>query len=126
MNIDDTDQRRFHRLPFKANVTITDSANGRNWQSDLIDISLKGLLIEKPGGASFNFDNPYYVEVRLGDDEFTIAIPDAKVVHITDCHLGISCRLIDIDGISHLKRLMELNLGDPDLIYRELEQLASR
>jgi len=126
MNTEDTDQRRFHRLPFKASVTITDPQSGRIWRSSLVDLSLKGLLIDKPEDASFTLHDTYQAEVRLGDDEFVISMPDAKIAHITDGHVGISCELIDIDGISHLKRLLELNLGDSDLVYRELEQLGAR
>lgn len=126
MRTDDTDQRRFRRLPFKASATITNATNGLSWRSDLVDISLKGLLIDEPDGAPFQINDSYLAEVLLGDDEFSIFLPDVKVAHISNGHVGFTCQLIDIDGISHLKRLMELNLGDPDLIYRELEQLAAR
>jgi len=105
---------------------ITDPSSRRVWQSALVDISLRGLLIEKPDDAPFELNEAYQVEVSLGDDNFVISIPDATIAHVTNGHIGISCRLIDIDGISHLKRLLELNLGDPDLIYRELEQLGPR
>lgn len=126
MNTEDSDQRRFHRLPFKATVLIKDSLSQRAWQTSLIDISLKGLLIDAPEDAPFCLNDSYHVEVHLGDDGFTIAIPDAIIAHITNGHIGIACRLIDIDSISHLKRLLELNFGDADLVYRELEQLAPR
>lgn len=126
MTTEDTDQRRFHRLPFKASVVIKDPQSQQSWHSNLVDISLKGLLIDAPEGAPFKLNESYHVEVQLGDEETTIAIPDATIAHITAGHVGIACRLIDIDGISHLKRLLELNFGDPDLVFRELEQLAPR
>ena len=31
---------------------------------------------------------------------------------------------LDIDSISHLKRLVELNVGDDELLYREIEHLT--
>ncbi|OZT82227.1 pilus assembly protein PilZ, partial [Vibrio sp. 03_296] len=31
---------------------------------------------------------------------------------------------IDIDSISHLKRLVELNVGDDTLLHREIEHLS--
>ncbi len=33
------------------------------------------------------------------------------------------CEHIDIDSITHLKRLIELNLGDEALLHRELAHL---
>ena len=39
-------------------------------------------------------------------------------------HLGFVCRHIDLDSISHLRRLVELNLGDESLLERELAALG--
>lgn len=38
--------------------------------------------------------------------------------------LGFVCRHIDLDSISHLRRLVELNLGDEQLLERELAALG--
>ena len=38
--------------------------------------------------------------------------------------LGFVCRHIDLDSISHLLRLVELNLGDESLLERELAALG--
>jgi hypothetical protein len=38
--------------------------------------------------------------------------------------LGFVCRHIDLDSISHLRRLVELNLGDETLLERELAALG--
>jgi hypothetical protein len=42
-----------------------------------------------------------------------------------DGQLSLSCTEIDLDSITHLRRLLELNLGDPDLIERELSDLSA-
>lgn len=39
--------------------------------------------------------------------------------------LGFECQHIDLDSISHLRRLVELNLGDEELLERELALLVS-
>jgi len=36
----------------------------------------------------------------------------------------LRCLSIDLDSITHLRRLLELNLGDPQLVERELLQLG--
>ena len=38
--------------------------------------------------------------------------------------IGFVCRHIDVDSISHLRRLVELNLGDEALLERELAALG--
>ena len=45
---------------------------------------------------------------------------------LAHCHgrlAGLVCTSIDLDSITHLRRLVELNLGDPDLLDRELSAL---
>lgn len=49
---------------------------------------------------------------------------DGTVVHCEDGHLGFRCDHIDLDSISHLKRLVELNLSDEALLERELSELS--
>lgn len=39
--------------------------------------------------------------------------------------LGLRCRNIDLDSITHLRRLLELQLGDATLLQRELGQLCA-
>jgi len=31
---------------------------------------------------------------------------------------------IDLDGLTHLRRLLELNMGDPEEMHRELAELG--
>jgi hypothetical protein len=45
------------------------------------------------------------------------------VSHIEGDRLGLRCVSIDLDSISHLRRLIEFNMGEPDLIERELAAL---
>ena len=37
--------------------------------------------------------------------------------------IGLQCESIDLDSITHLRRLVELNAGDPALLDRELSSL---
>jgi hypothetical protein len=55
--------------------------------------------------------------------------PDATVrmevslKHIEGQHAGFRCEHIDLDSISRLRRLVELNLGDSESLHRELTEL---
>jgi hypothetical protein len=45
------------------------------------------------------------------------------VAHIEDDRVGVSCSHIDLDSAAHLRRLVELNLGDEAQLHRELQAL---
>lgn len=113
-------QRRFSRIPFKVRVTIQDNDQSRD--TDLIDISLHGVLIRTPEGIETAENTPYRLAIHLEDG------PDINMgVHVAHCnqeYIGLRCDDIDVDSISHLRRLVELNLGDPSLLERELGALG--
>ena len=44
---------------------------------------------------------------------------------IEGIYFGLICRNLDIDSATHLRRLVELNLGDPKLLERELSALVT-
>jgi hypothetical protein len=44
--------------------------------------------------------------------------------HAERGQIGFECEHIDIDSISNLRRLVELNLGDAELLERQLGALG--
>jgi len=36
----------------------------------------------------------------------------------------LQCNAIDIDSVTHLRRLVELNLGDESQLHKEISQLS--
>jgi hypothetical protein len=115
------ERRRFRRIDFDARVEI---AQGEaNWQAQLLDISLKGLLLAKMGPYQLQPTAPLLVKIILSD-QTSIAM-SAQVVHQTLEQLHVACVTIDIDSISHLRRLIELNIGDANAAERELSELLA-
>ena len=47
-----------------------------------------------------------------------------EVAHVHGLHTGLLCRGIDLDSVTHLRRLIELQLGDPALLERDLGELT--
>ena len=113
------ERRRFHRIDFDAEVEIALGDN--NWQAQLLDISLKGVLLTKLGHYHLPPTATFLAKIVLSD-QTSIAM-SAQVVHQTTDQVHIACVSIDIDSISHLRRLIELNLGDADAAERELSEL---
>ena len=48
-----------------------------------------------------------------------------ELAHVQGRHAGVLCRSIDLESITHLRRLMEINLGDPAASERELKALIA-
>lgn len=114
-------RRRFHRILFDAPATIRH--DNRHHSTTLIDISLKGALIRQPLEWSPTPGDEVELEIHLGDGEPHITM-QGSVTHLEQEHIGVRCNQIDIDSISHLRRLAELNLGDAALVERELDALG--
>lgn len=115
------ERRRFSRIDFDARVEI--AQGDKNWQAQLLDISLKGVLLTKMGPYQLQLATPLLVKIILSD-QTSIAM-SAQVVHQTLEQLHLACISIDIDSISHLRRLIELNIGDATAAERELSELLA-
>lgn len=116
------DGRRFSRIPFGARAQL----HGRDgaWCSELVDISLKGALVAQPAGASFQVGDVLRLDISIDDGALTICMA-TEVAHLAGGRLGLRCRHIDLESITHLRRLVELNLGDPAKLDRELHALGT-
>jgi len=114
------EQRKFSRIPFDVNVTL--HLGDAQWETTLSDISLHGALIVTPEHFEPTMDAQYQLEIHLegGPD----IVMDAHVAHQEGGHTGMRCDDIDVDSITHLRRLVELNLGDTELLERELSALT--
>ena len=117
----DQDKRRFTRVPFDAEVALR--VAGDIWTTDLIDVSLKGMLVAAPAGLAVASGSALEADILL-NEEVSIAT-ECTLVHRTGERMGLRIDRIDMESIMHLRRLMELNLGDPDLLERELSGLGS-
>ena len=120
MSDSSNNKRRFSRVDFNTATQI--SNDNHHWQSELVDISLKGALVGRPDGWSGKIGDEYKVAVILKEDEVAINM-STTVAHTQDNHIGFRCEHIDFSSITHLRRLMELNLGDAELVNRELSML---
>lgn len=113
------ERRRFSRILFDAHVEL---AQGEfHWRASLLDISLKGLLLQQVLPAEVMPKEPILVKILLSDN--TSIAMSVIVVHQHHNQTGLACTSIDIDSVCHLRRLIELNLGDAKAAERELSEL---
>ena len=113
------DRRRFKRIEFDARTEL--SQGDLTWPVKLIDLSLKGLLIEKPEPWLGNPAQHFLVDIHLNTDvEIKM---DVELAHDDHGQLGFVCKHIELEYIERLRRLIEFNLGDPAELERELGAL---
>lgn len=115
------ERRKFSRILFHAHVEL--AQGDCHWRASLLDISLKGLLIQQELPEPVKADQPILVKILLSDNA-SIAMT-VVVAHQHHNQTGLTCTSIDIDSVTHLRRLIELNLGDAGAAERELNELMS-
>jgi hypothetical protein len=116
------ERRHFTRIPIDSRAVLV--CDDQQWDTLLLDISLKGALIERPQDFPATPGDNCILQMMLEPQDVVITM-QGSVVHSESTHLGFRCDAIDLESISHLKRLVELNLGDEALLERELTELAS-
>jgi hypothetical protein len=115
------EKRRFSRIAFEADAHLL--VDQGRFSVQLQDISLKGALVDLKEGSHID------AAAERGTLEITLnngilISMDVKIIHGTARRMGLECIQIDIDSIAHLRRLVELNLADESLLYRELKALV--
>jgi len=116
----ETERRQYQRIAFIADVVL--KQNNQQWSCGLEDISLKGMLIAAPENIQANLDAPYEIELVLGEGA-TISM-QANISHTTNTHWGMQWDNIELEGLTHLRRLLELNMQDPQEMHREMAELG--
>ncbi|WP_027669742.1 PilZ domain-containing protein [Rheinheimera baltica] len=116
------DNRRFSRVNFKGKAHL--DMGEHSLFTEVLDLSLQGALISKPNDWPTAI--PQQLQLRIQLDDFPLeVIMSVSVAHTSDTVIGLHCEKIDIESVSHLRRLLELNLGDAELLSRELSELSA-
>jgi len=115
------EQRKFRRIPFQCNAQIR--CGDRTYTAELLDISMKGALMLVRDMADRNVGHTCYLDIKLVNSDIHLLF-EAELAHKDDNHYGFVFHGEDIETFTHLRRLLELNLGDAEIIERELADLT--
>ena len=115
------ERRRYHRILFDAPAKVV--AGRDEFITPLVDVSLNGALLVRPDDWAIDTGQPVTLTILL-DDAGTAIKMNTRVAHAGRDSIGLRCESIELESIGHLRRLVELNLGDPELLERELEALG--
>jgi diphthamide biosynthesis methyltransferase len=122
MNSDQaTDRRRhFSRIAFHTDARLH-LAHGVH-TVHVLDIALKGALVEALDAFPVALGGVCSLVLPLEENGEKIVMKGV-VVHLAGTRIGMQCQHIDVDSLTSLRRLVELNLGDVSLVDRELSHL---
>lgn len=118
--IENNENRNFHRILYAAEATL--SCEEKTWGCQIIDLSLNGCLLRFECPWEDDPEKLYTLTLQLSD-QIHIKM-ELTVTHVVDNKVGFKCEHIDIDSISELRRLVELNLGSSILLERDLLSLT--
>ena len=114
------ERRHFTRVDIEYPIVLQPMGGGEI-HGVVSNLSLKGLLVRPEWDlasgeeVAFSFPNP------SGASGFVIEGRAVVVRRAGEEEIGLRLTEIDIEGLSHLRRLVELNLGDSE---RALEETA--
>ncbi len=119
--------RRFLRSVFQASARLT--LSGGMLEVRILDISLKGVLVEADAGQSVMPTSGARGRLRLTLSVTDFIAMDVAVARVQETvpgrtvQIGLQCTHIDLDSVTHLRQLIERNMQDPALLGRELAVL---
>lgn len=114
------ERRHFNRVPFCTEATLFTA--GIQWQTEIIDLSFKGALLNVPAGAQLKPGDEMTLSFTLQDSSTSIVM-QGHISHIDKEQIGFHCTLLDIDSATTLRSLIALNLSDEHLLQRDLAAL---
>lgn len=123
-----TNKRRFKRINFSANASLVlNDEEQQKTTGQLVDISLKGALLK----LDHDLDGLHSGEVgeltltpEQGDMSLQFHISIAYLLQSENL-VGVNILSLDVDSAAHLRRLIEVNLGNSHDLQRELSHLIN-
>lgn len=116
------ERRKFIRVLFNTTAKIV--ASSSVYDTNIFDLSLKGALVGIPNNFNAKLGNIIILEIPLDSNE--IIKMETEIIYQKDDVMGLKCTHIDIDSITHLKRIIELNTTKPnEILERDISNLIS-
>jgi hypothetical protein len=110
-------ERHFRRVPFATEATLV--AGHQRQYCQLLDIALKGALLESLEPLALPIGTRAHLSVPLPDSEIELAF-DVELMHQEGNHYGFKFLHENLQTLTHLRTLLELNTGDPEGVRSEL------
>jgi len=115
-------KRRFTRIKFEEQCVLEYGV--RSFPGRLLNISLKGALVEFLQDIGFRRGDLWHLSFHLGNPDFIMRF-GVEVVHTADNLAGFRFGEVDLNTMFHLRNLLEARIGDPGRVRGELDCLLA-
>jgi hypothetical protein len=111
-----TEQRNYRRINFRteADVTLKDSIH----RCDLVDLALQGALFRSERELSLPLGSQVPLSIYLPETSIRMEFV-GELIHRNEQFYGFIFISEEAESMAHLRRLLELNLGDAELTEKE-------
>lgn len=110
------EERHYQRVPFQAETVVKTEKS--LWNCALLNIALRGALL---GSKDLALDLGTICQITITLPTSAIVLDfDAELVHREEDHFGFKFVHVDLQTLTHLRKLIELNTGDADSVRNEL------
>ena len=113
------ERRNFQRVPFAISTEI--NCAGNQYSGELSDISLQGATVLIDENIPLTEGNRCRLTIALLGSEVTLRF-DTDIIQRQGKRIGFRFVSKDIETASHLRRLLELNIGSSEVIEKEIAQ----
>lgn len=111
------DKRHFRRIPFEAEMLV--AVGNHSWSCQLLDLALKGVLLESAAPLPLTQGTVASLSLPLPGSEVVLDF-EAALIHCEGNRLGFKFLHENLETLTHLRTLLELNTGDPEGVRGEL------
>lgn len=113
-------KRRFSRVSFAEKSIV--EFGGSSFEVNLLNISLKGALVQFGQDIKCRQDDKWELSFHLGNSDIKMEFK-AVVVHADGDLAGVKFMETDLNTMIHLRNLMEARTMDPEKVRSELDFL---
>ena len=115
--------RRFRRVPFEAVVTMDSGQSSIS--GELLDVALKGAMVGTDEPLGFALETECQLCITLPDSPIELNF-QARLIHKEENRSGFIFVSEDLETLTHLRKLIELNTGDAETTRSELTAWLSK
>jgi hypothetical protein len=115
------EKRRFNRVTCEEKLLVR--FDGSSTRAQLLDISLKGALVEFENEVPVQLGNILDITLTL-DNSYIVLQFESKVIHRNNNVVGVKFIRIDLDSMIHLRSFIEARTMDPEQVIREFEYFS--
>lgn len=112
-----SEKRRFSRVKCVEKCRVVTGSG--TFEVALLDISLKGALVERPCDLVVRQGDKWKLFFQLNHTDIILQF-NVQVVHCSDNLAGVKFVEMDLDTMVHLRSLMEARTADPEQVRDEL------